>query len=84
MCTHMYCMYGHKHKVTNKHQNTNKTPEGEDGEIRGGTQADPTPIDSKEAWTPFFNKPTLHVPGTLSADTLCSISKTAREQEDIN
>lgn len=36
------------------------------GEIRGGTQTAPTPIDSKEAWTPFFNKPTLHVPGSPS------------------
>lgn len=34
------------------------------GEIRGETWA-PTPVDSKETWTPFFNKPTLHVSGTL-------------------
>lgn len=35
------------------------------GEIRGETWA-PTPVDSKETWNPFFNKPTLHVSGTLS------------------
>lgn len=32
----------------------------------GGGQ---TPIDSKEAWTPFFNKATLDVPGTPAQQT---------------
>lgn len=57
-------------KVTNKlrytftHQNTNITPERNEGRYGGKTPTVPTPIDSEEAWILFFNKPTLHVPGT--------------------
>ena len=74
------------------HENTRmqikKTPERHrerkrGGEIRGRTPAAPTPIDSKEPWTPFFNKPTLHVPGTPSQQILSAAYPKQHESRRI-
>lgn len=57
------------HCDTHTNQNTKRTPDRERerrGETRGGTHTSPTPIDSKETWTPFLNKTTVHAPGTPS------------------
>lgn len=89
VCSHVLYVctqtQSHKQTVTLKHWNTNRTPErdreGEREEIRGGTQAASTPIDSKEAWT--FNKPTLHVPGSLSQQIHSAAYPKQRESRRI-